>query len=108
MRRSLSVLFWFIFFFVLAAFVGGVGTFEKWRQAPVTAALERDDLSGPRDSIVVDFSRPIREASLVGKVALTPAIPFRTEWHDFGKRLVIIPESDWPVDTRYQLSIGQG
>lgn len=108
MRRSLSVLFWFIFFFVLAAFVGGVGTFEKWRQAPVTAALERDDLSGPRDSIVVDFSRPIREASLAGKVALTPTIPFRTEWHDFGKRLVITPESDWPVDTRYQLSIGQG
>lgn len=108
MRRSLSVLFWFLFFFVLAAFVGGVGSFEKWRQAPVTATLERDALSGPRDSIVIDFSRAIREASLAGKIMLSPAIPTTIEWHDFGKRLVITPEGNWPVDTRYQLVIGQG
>lgn len=108
MRRSLSVLFWFLFFFVLAAFVGGVGSFEKWRHAPVTAELEQDALSGPRDSIIVDFSKPIREASLVGKITLSPDIPTDIKWHDFGKRLVITPRQNWPVDTRYQLVIGQG
>lgn len=107
-HRSLSILFWFLFFFVLALFVGGVGTFEKWRQEPVTAVLERDALSGPRDPLVVDFSRAIREASLAGKTILSPAISTKIEWHDFGKRLVITPEENWPLDTRYQLSIGQG
>ena len=108
MRRSFSILFWFLFFFLLVVFVGGVGTFEKWRQEQVTAVLERDTLSGPRDSLVVDFSKPIREASLAGKIALTPAIPAKIEWHDFGKRLVITPEENWPLDTRYRLAIGQG
>lgn len=108
MRRSLSILFWFLFFFLLAAFVGGVGTFEKWRQEQVTAVLERDALSGPRDSLVVDFSRAIREASLAGKITLSPAIPTKIEWHDFGKRLVITPEENWPLDTHYRLAIGQG
>lgn len=108
MRRSLSILFWFLFFFLLVTFVGGVGTFEKWRQEQVTATLERDALSGPRDSLVVDFSRAIREASLAGKIALSPAIPTKMEWHDFGKRLVITPEENWPLDTRYRLTIGQG
>ncbi len=108
MRRSLSVLFWFLFFFILAAFVGGVGTFERWRHEPVTAVLERDALSGPREAVVVNFSKPIREASLAGKIALSPATPAKIEWHDFGKQLVITPEGNWPLDAGYRLTIGQG
>ncbi len=107
-KRSLSVLFWFLFFFVLAAFVGGVGAFENWRHAPVTASIETDVLSGPRDAIVVDFSRAVQADSFAGKITLTPALPFKTEWHDFGKRLVIVPDENWLLDMRYQLTIGQG
>lgn len=108
MRRSFAIFFWFLFFSSLTVFVGGVGMFEKWRQEQVRATLEQDVLSGPRDSLVVDFSRAIREASLAGKITLSPAIPTKIEWHDFGKRLVITPEGNWPLDTRYQLLIGQG
>ncbi len=108
MRRSLSIFFWFVFFFILAAFVGGVGAFEKWRHEPVTATLEHDALTGPREPIVIDFSRPIREASLADKIVLSPTIATKLEWHDFGKRLVILPEENWALDTDYQLSIGPG
>ncbi|MFZ1627179.1 MAG: L,D-transpeptidase family protein [Candidatus Moraniibacteriota bacterium] len=108
MRRSLSILFWFLFFFLLTAFVGGVGAFEHWRHEPVTATLESDVLAGPRDALVVDFLRAVQAKSFEGSVTLTPAIPFGMEWHDFGKRLVITPAENWPLDTRYQLVIGQG
>lgn len=108
LRRSLSIFFWFLFFFFLTMFVGGVGAFENWRQGRVTATLETSGLTGPRDALVVDFSKSIREASLAGKIALSPSIPFRTEWHDFGKRLVITPEENWALDATYQLAIGQG
>lgn len=107
-KRSLSILFWFIFFFVLAAFIGGIGAFERWRHEPVKVTLETDALSGPRDALVVDFSRAVDAASLTGKISLTPVIPFATEWHDFGKRLVITPDENWALDMRYQLGIGQG
>ncbi len=70
--------------------------------------MESSELSGPRDALVIDFSKAIREQSLTGKISLSPAIPFRTEWHDFGKRLVILPERNWTVDTTYQAVIGQG
>ncbi len=108
MSRSLSILFWFIFFFILILFVGGIGFFEKWRNERVTAIVETTTLAGPREALVIDFSKSIREASLAGKVMLSPAIPFKTEWHNFGKRLVITPEENWPLDTRYQLVIGRG
>jgi lipoprotein-anchoring transpeptidase ErfK/SrfK len=107
-RRSITVLFWFIFFFVLVVFVLGGGVFEHWRQAPVTAVVESSELSGSRDALVVDFSKALQEKSLTSKITLTPAIPFRTEWHDFGQRLVITPEENWALDTLYQLTIGQG
>lgn len=108
MRRSLSVLFWFIFFFLLAAFVVGGGAFEQWRQSPVTAALETGGINGPRESVVIDFSKAVQAESLVGKITLVPPIPFRTEWQDFGKQLIIVPEENWALDTSYQLVIGQG
>ncbi|TXH07848.1 MAG: hypothetical protein E6Q06_01710 [Candidatus Moraniibacteriota bacterium] len=107
-QRSLSLFFWSAFFFVLTGFVVGVGAIEKWRQAPVTAMLEREALSGPRESVVIDFSKAVRAESFTDKIILDPAIPFRTEWHDFGKRLIITPEENWPIETRYRLSIGQG
>ncbi len=107
-RRSLSILFWTIFFFFLAALVGGFGLFESWRNERVTAMIENDDLSGPRDSLVIDFSRAIRSESLAGKITLVPALAFRTEWQDFGKRLIITPEENWALDASYRLSIGQG
>jgi hypothetical protein len=108
MRRSLSILFWFLFFFTLALLVGGVGAFEKWRQTPVTATLAAEALTGPREPTVIDFSQAIRPDSLAGKIIFQPAIPFQAEWQDFGKRLVIVPLENWSFDTTYQLSIGQG
>ncbi|MFA9262425.1 MAG: L,D-transpeptidase family protein [Undibacterium sp.] len=107
-RRSLSILLWTLFFFILATFVIGGGVFEKWRQAPVTVAVEASALSRAREPIVVDFSKAVQPDSFIGKVSLMPEIPFALEWQDFGKRLVITPESDWPLDASYRLSIGQG
>lgn len=107
-RRSLSILFWTLFFFLLATFVIGGSFFEKWRQTPVTATVETPSLTGPREPIVVDFSRAVQAESLVGKIALTPEIPSAIEWQDFGKRLVITPEANWQLDTMYRLVIGQG
>lgn len=107
-RRSLSIFFWTIFFFVLAALVGGFGIFETWRSEKVTAVLENDRLTGPRESLVVDFSRSLQRESLAGKIAIIPEIPFNTEWQDFDKRLVITPEANWALDSNYQLVIGQG
>lgn len=107
-RRSLSILFWATFFFLLATFVIGGSLFEKWRLAPVTATIEAQTLTGPRDPIVVDFSRAVQAESLTGKIILTPDIPFASEWQDFGKRLVITPETNWSLDTVYRLVIGQG
>lgn len=108
MRRSLSILFWFLFFFTLALFVGGVGAFEKWRHTPVTATLTAEALTGPREPVVVDFSQAVRPDSLAGNISFQPTIPFQVEWQDFGKRLVIVPLENWSFDTTYQLSIGQG
>lgn len=107
-RRSLSILFWTIFFFFLAALVGGFSLFESWRNERVTAALESSELSGPRDALVIDFSRALRPESLEGKITFVPAIAFRTEWQDFDKRLVITPEENWALDATYRLGIGQG
>lgn len=108
LRRSLSILLWSVFYFVLAAFVLGGGAFEKWRLAPVAATLETEALSSSQEPIVINFSKAVEAESLVGKISLIPDIPFRTEWQDFGKRLVITPVSNWQLDTRYQLTIGQG
>lgn len=107
-RRSLSILFWATFFFLLTAVVVGFGWIENWRQQAVSASIENDTLTGPRDQLVINFSRPIIENSLSGKIALDPAIPFQTEWQDFGKRLVLKPDSNWQVDTSFRLVIGQG
>lgn len=107
-RRSLSILFWAIFFFLLIAFFGGVQLFASWRAQPVTATLESASFSGPRDVVIIDFSRAMREGSLEGKVTLAPAMPFRVEWQDAGKRLILSPDANWPLDMTYRLTIGSG
>ncbi len=107
-RRSLSILFWTLFFFLLIAFFGGIQLFESWRTESVAVTLVNSALPGPRDAVTIDFSRAMRAKSLEGKITFTPAVPFRVEWQDAGKRLVLTPESRWPLDTAYRLALGQG
>lgn len=107
-RRSLSILFWTLFFFLLIAFFGGIQLFESWRTESVTVAMENDALSGPQDAVIVDFSRAMRVKSLENKITFTPAVSFQIEWQNAGKRLVLTPETRWSLDTTYRLTLGQG
>lgn len=107
-RRSLSILFWAIFFFLLAVFVVGGRSIEVWWSQEITATLATNVLREPHEAVTIDFSRAIQEKTLEGKIALTPNIPFHTEWQSGGKRLMIVPDTVWPLGATYRVIIGQG
>lgn len=109
MRRAVA---FFFFWLLFAGLLFGLFALTVWywevRREPVTVTLETTELLGPRDALTVRFSEAVRETSFGGRIELEPAHPVRLEWHDSYHTLLIIPEANWPLEARYQLSLGSG
>jgi lipoprotein-anchoring transpeptidase ErfK/SrfK len=109
MRRAISfLLFWFLF----AVFLAGLFVITWWywnvRSGPVDIQLKRSSLSSPRDPIVLRFSQAVQPSSLDNTVRIEPAHPLRIEWREEDHVLQLIPETDWPLESKYQVSLASG
>jgi lipoprotein-anchoring transpeptidase ErfK/SrfK len=108
LRRTLSVILWFSFFSLLIGAAAAVTLFWEWRKTPVNIALSTEALAGPHEALVVSFSEPVWPASIEAKLTLEGIAGYRTEWHDFDRKLVILPATRWPLDVALRLTIGPG
>lgn len=108
MRRSLNILYWFLFLFVFSIFFGMAWYGIHIYYSPPTVSLEKNELTGAYDPIVLEFSQPIRPQSLKGKIVLDPPIAIDTSWSDLDTRLILTPRAPWPIDAPLQLSLEKG
>lgn len=109
MRRAAT---FFLLWILFAGFIFGLfaATYWYWeaRRAPIAIDIATAELAGPRDPIIVRFSRAVRPDTFDGQVVLEPAHPVRLEWHDRNHTLLVIPETHWALASEYRVSIGQG
>lgn len=109
MRRTLSFLFFWI---VFAGIIFGLFAATIWywdtRHTPVEMSLESEMLTEPRQPITLHFSRRVDPRSFEKSLAIEPEHPVRIEWHDKNTTLLLVPEADWPLESRYQVQVGPG
>ncbi|TXH01084.1 MAG: murein L,D-transpeptidase [Candidatus Moraniibacteriota bacterium] len=109
MRRAITFFFFWIIFAALILGLFGL-TFWYWelRRTPVTITVTEGGLMGPRQPISLHFSQSVQPNSFDHKLSIEPAHPLRLEWHDHNRTLLVIPELNWPLESRYQLTLGSG
>lgn len=109
MRRTVAFLFfWVVFAGIIFGLFGATIWYWDTRHIPIEVTLSTETLMAPREPIMIRFSRSVRPASFATNFTLTPAHPVRTEWHDNQTLLLIVPESDWPLMSHFQVSLGPG
>ncbi len=109
MRQTVSFfLFWILFFGILAALF--VGTWWYWdvRRGPVEVTLDHSQILGPRDPVVLRFSQAVQPHSFDTALHIEPAHPLRIEWNEKNHVLLLIPEADWPLESKYQVTLAAG
>lgn len=108
LRRAANLIFWSIFILLLTLIVGGAWFVIHGYGEAVQVVLHTEELSEPRQAIILGFSRSMRPNSFRDSISLEPDIAFTLEWHNREKELIIIPERDWPLGTDIRLSVGSG
>lgn len=109
MRRAVTFFFfWLLFAGIILGLFGATYWYWQVRKTPVIITLDNNVLSGPRDTLMVHFSQSLQPKSLSGRITLSPPHRVRTEWDDRDRTLLIIPEENWPLESRYQLDIASG
>lgn len=109
MRRTISfLLFWTLFTILLVSLF--VATWWYWnaRSGPIDIILEQSVLTRPRDPVILRFSQAVQPSSLDNAIRIEPAHPLRIEWQERDHVLMLIPEADWPLESKYQVSLASG
>lgn len=109
MRRAVTFLFFWVLFatVILGMFAVTVWYWET-RKVPVEVSLLISEIIGPRDSLTLRFSRAVQPQSFQAGIHIQPAQPLRLEWQADNMTLLLFPETNWPIDSQYRLSVGEG
>jgi len=93
---------------MMSAFVLGAGYLIRNHYAPATITLEKALSPGPYEPITLHFSQSMDTESLSSKINFSKAIPITLNWQEKDTRLVLTPQTAWPIASSFTLSIGQG
>ena len=109
MRQATSFfLFWILFLGLLIALFTGTWWYWNVRRGPVQVTLEKSELTGPRDPVVLRFSQAVQPRSFDTALHIEPAHPLRIEWNEKNHVLLLVPETDWPLESKYQVTLTAG
>jgi len=108
MRTSLNIFFWFLFLSVISIVIVGALYFINNHYAPALVTLRESSSSGPREPIIIQFSKAMQPESFIGKITLSKNFPFESEWQEKNTVVMLTPKEDWPLGETFELSIQSG
>lgn len=61
----------------------------------------------PKDSITINFSRPMLTESVAKGFSIYPADPVVMKWENKNKTLIVAPKNHWKLETKYTVNISK-
>lgn len=81
---------------------------RRERGNPLVTLFDRRRFIGPGYAVPVEFSEKMNLVSVIEKLYLKPAVPYRTEWNPGQNVLSVIPETRWPVGQVLEMGLYSG
>lgn len=75
---------------------------------PLARFLGSGYLLGPTEPIEIGFSESMDLASVAGRIYVTPASPFHSQWDYSRNVLQLIPDTRWPPGSTFKAGINAG
>lgn len=74
----------------------------------VDVVMKKSNEIGLNDSIVVNFSLPMKIDGYAKGIRLEPSVRATVEWQEKNRKMVITPMDGWKMETQYKIILPQG